>query len=315
MPLPLLLIACRLLQGLSVGGEFPAAITFLAEHSPPRHRGFFSSFSFMGINMGLLSASAMQALLSQVLTPAQLTSFGWRIAFAIGAVLAMGSYWIRRQLAETPVFIAQKTQHALLKYPLLHSVRHEGLHILRAAFIIAAFTASIPTVLIFMPNYLSDYLHVPLTKALYMNTCNAFIFILLIPLMGALSDYIGRKAVLICGAGGFIVLSLPCYHLIQSHSTALMMTGMIGLIVCTALMTGGMAPTLAEFFANSTRATSVALAYNISVALFGGTSLIIITTLFHLTGQLQAPAWVMMSVGALSLLSIMILKFPQQKNL
>ena len=308
----ILLVICRLLQGLSVGGEFPSAITFLAEHASIKHRGLISSLAFVGINVGLLIASGMGALLTHLLTETQLMQWGWRLAFGLGAILAVLGYWIRRQLAETPVFIASRDEAARPSLPLSHSLRHESIAILKAVGVVAVFASAIPVVFIFMPSYLSDYLHVSISRALTLNTLNTLVFILAIPLSAWLSDCFGRKLLLLIGSMGFILASLPCYHLIQN--SPLPFLGMIGLGLCTACVTGPMVPALAEFFKTKSRSTSVALAYNISLAIFGGTSLVIVTALLH-KNFTQAPAWVMMFTGLVSLLSILSIRFQPKKVL
>ena len=310
-----LLLACRLFQGLSAGGELPSAITYLAEHASIRYRGLISSFTFVGINIGLLVASGVGAILSHFLSTAQLSSWGWRLAFATGALLAILGYWIRRQLTETPIFLAERAQRKAPKFPLSHSIRYEGFRILNAIGVVAAFSAAIPVVLIFMPVYLSTYLHLSLATALLLNTLNIFIFIIAIPIAAWLSDCIGRKPILLTGALGFLLLSMPCYHLIQQASLGIIFIGMVVLGLCTACVTGPLVPALAEFFKTTSRSTSVALAYNISVALFGGSALVIITTLIHLTGNIKAPAWVMMTTGLISAISILIMRFQQKQSL
>ncbi len=310
-----LLIICRLLQGLSVGGEFPGAITFLAEHASIRHRGVISSLAFVGINIGLLLASGVGLLLTHLLTQAQLLSWGWRIAFAVGSLLAVLGYWIRRQLTETPIFIAEQQHGEVPILPLAHSLRYESVGILKAVGLVAIFAAAIPVVLIFMPTYLSDYLHLSLSQALLLNTLNAMIFIIFIPVAAWLSDRFGRKIILLIGCVGFLVLSIPAYHFIQSTHELITFTGMLILGLCTAAITGPLIPALAEFFKTTSRSTSVALSYNISVALFGGSALVVITALISHTGRVEAPAWVLMVTAGISLLSLLTLRFEPPRSL
>lgn len=194
-----LLIACRMFQGLSVGGEFPSALVFLAEHATTRNRGLISSMAFCGINMGLLMASAMSAILSHLLSPNQLYHWAWRIAFAYGALLAIAGFFIRRRLRETPVFLLERAQNKPLTFPLLYTLKNEPFNLMRAVGITSVFATAIPIILIFMPAYLSHYLTLSAKEALSLNTWNAFIFIFLIPLMGYLSDRLGRKLILLTG--------------------------------------------------------------------------------------------------------------------
>ena len=310
-----LLIFCRLLQGLSVGGEFPSAITFLSEHASFKYRGLISSLAFVGINFGLLLASGVGAFLSHVLNPNQINLWGWRLAFFVGALLAILGYWIRRKISETPVFLDHKNSGPIHKFPLAHSLKQEWLKIIQAIGTVAVFASASPVILIFMPTYLSHYLDRPMTESLVINSINILVFIILIPIAAYLSDLWGRKILLLAGSLGFLIFSEFFYGLIQSQNHYFMWTGLIGLALCTALITGPLIPALAEFFRTTSRSTSVALAYNFSVALFGGTSLVIITEILKDFGNLHAPAWVMMGTGLVSAISILTVKFHKRPSL
>ncbi|NCX93973.1 MAG: MFS transporter [Gammaproteobacteria bacterium] len=310
-----LLIGCRLLQGLSVGGEFPGAITFLAEHASVRHRGVISSLSFVGINIGLLLASGMGWVLTHFLTQAEVSSWGWRVAFFLGSLLAVLGYWIRRHLSETPIFMAEKAQGKIPTLPLMHSLKHEAVRILQGMGVVAIFAVAVPVILIFMPTYLAHYLSHPMSQALMLNTTNALVFICVIPMAAALSDVFGRKLMLLIGCVGFLGLSVLAYHWIQSSRVEAVFAGMLILSVCAAFITGPLIPALAELFKTTSRATSVALAYNLSLALFGGSALVVVTALIARLGNLDAPAWILMGAALVSLLSLLTLRFEHQKPL
>ena len=115
---PLSLVFCRMIQGLSIGGEFSGSIILLVEHAPPHRKSFFSIWADMGSSIGMIVAAVAILLLNAVLTEAELLSWGWRIPFLMSALAALGGYYLRRQLTETPEFLAQKNSRASSLWPL-----------------------------------------------------------------------------------------------------------------------------------------------------------------------------------------------------
>lgn len=315
MAAPVILVLCRLLQGLAVGGELPGAITFLTEHANPRYRGLTASLAFLGVNLGLALASGVGALLSHLLNPTQQITWGWRVAFLLGAILALLGYWVRRHLQETPIFLNALAQQQRPRWPLLHSLRHEGKNIITAMGITATFGAAIPVVFVLMPVYLTHYLHLPLSLVLTLNTANTLFFSLMIPCAAWISDQLGRRIALAIGAVGFVLLSYPLFQLLQLCTLDGVMAGLMGLSILTAFVTGPLVPALAECFQSPARATSVALGYNLSVAIFGGTAPVIITSVLGRTHHLDTPAWLLMVLGAISSVFVLFLKSRHRMNL
>jgi MHS family alpha-ketoglutarate permease-like MFS transporter len=269
---PVLLGVARMVQGLSLGGEYGTSATYLSEIADEKHRGFYSSFQYVTLIGGQLCAILVLLLLEQVfLTPAQLRAWGWRIPFVIGALLAIVALLMRRNLHETDDFIASRkvarresSIRALLKYP-------------REVLVVVGLTMGGTTAFYTYTTYMQKFLKlsVGLTdRQTTIVTASSLIFALCLqPLYGALSDRIGRKPLLIWFGVMGTVGTIPLLYLLQSTRSALVAF----LLIATAwLIVAGYtsinAVVKAELFPTRVRATGVGLPYAITVSIFGGTA-------------------------------------------
>lgn len=270
---PALLLVARMLQGLSVGGEYGASATYLSEMAGRERRGFVSSFQYVTLIAGQLCALAVQLLLQAVMSEAALETWGWRIPFAIGAVLALLVYRLRRKMAETPDFHAAKADEAAPRSSGLALLRH---HPGEAALVIAltaggtlAFYAYSTT----MQKYLVNTAGFKRQTATAIMTGALFLFMCLQPVMGALSDRIGRRPLLIGFGLAGTLFTIPLFRAIGSAGnpfTAFLLVS-AGLLIVSGY-TSINAIVKAELFPAHIRALGVALPYAIANALFGGSA-------------------------------------------
>ncbi|MDQ6612099.1 MAG: MFS transporter [Gemmatimonadota bacterium] len=267
---PVMLILARLLQGLSVGGEYGASATYLSEMAGQKHRGFWSSFQYVTLIMGQLLSLAVLLLLQRVLSEAQLMAWGWRIPFVIGALCAIVAVWLRRGLEETPAFknvapsARGSTVRALLKHP-------------RAVATVMGLTAggtvAFYTFTTYAQKFLVNTAHLSKSGATMASAASLFVFMLLQPAVGAISDIVGRRPVLTA----FGVLgTFSAIPLLRALSTVTNATSAWLLLSLALLVVSGYtainAVVKAELFPAEIRALGVGLPYGIAVSLFGGTA-------------------------------------------
>ncbi|MCP4198554.1 MAG: MFS transporter, partial [Proteobacteria bacterium] len=192
----LLLVVLRLLQGLSVGGEFTGSISFLVEKAPAGRRGFFGSWSTFGAFGGMLLGSGFAAILTAVLNHDQLHDFGWRIPFMFGAVIGVVGLYLRKGMGEDEHFKNVKQENKSNRIPLAEFWSDYKLKALRIVLISWSFGVSVYLIFIFLPSFLHTFRQVKLDDALSAHTIALTVLMLLIPLFGILTDKFGRKTVL-----------------------------------------------------------------------------------------------------------------------
>ena len=269
---PALLVLARLMQGLSVGGEYGASATYLSEMAGRRRRGFYSSFQYVSLIAGQLIASAVLLVLQFTMSEEALEGWGWRIPFAIGAVLALVVFYIRRRLAETQSFENAKASDAPRSSTFNLFRQHP-----REAFLVMALTAGGTLAFYAYTTYMQKFLvntsGFDRETASRVMTAALFVFMCLQPLSGAISDRIGRKPVMatfgLLGVFGTVPL-FTALEQVQSPVAAFLLV-MCALVIVTGY-TSINAVVKAELFPAHIRALGVALPYALANTLFGGTA-------------------------------------------
>ena len=272
---PILLVLARLLQGLSVGGEYGTSATYLSEMATREHRGFWSSFQYVTLVMGHLLALTVLILLQRVfLTDEQLREWGWRIPFFIGALAAVVALWLRRNMVESESFSRsrqagsterkQGTLRALMQHP-------------RAVFTVIGLTMggtlAFYTYTTYMHKFLVNSAGMDTRTASLLNASTLFLYMLMQPVVGALSDRIGRRPVLIAFGVLGTLFTVPILSQLQSVTTSVQAFWLI--LAALAIVSGYTAINAvvkAELFPVEIRALGVGLPYALTVALFGGTA-------------------------------------------
>ena len=269
---PVILTLARMAQGLSLGGEYGASATYMAEMAGRRRRGFWSSFQYVTLIGGQLTALALLVLLQSLLTEAQLDAWGWRIPFAIGGLLAVVVFWLRRRLVETESFRNARTA-GLPRSGALTLCRDHPREAVTVMTLTAGGTLAFYAYSIYMQKFLANTSGFSRETASGIMTAALLVFMLLQPAMGALSDRIGRKPLLV----GFGVLGLLCtwpafVALEQVQSPAAALAIVIGLLVVNSGYSAISGVVKAEMFPAHIRALGVAFPYAVANALFGGTA-------------------------------------------
>lgn len=293
---PVLLLLARLFQGLSVGGEYGTSATYMSEVAIEGRKGFFASFQYVTLIGGQLLALLTVVILQQVLDEKDLYAWGWRIPFAMGAVLAIVALWLRRSLDETSTDETRALKEA-------GSLK--GLWRNRKAFImVLGFTAggslSFYTFTTYMQKYLVN------TAGMHANTASAimtgalFIFMLLQPFIGALSDKIGRRSSMLCFGALATLCTVPILTALQNVSSPWAAFGLVMLaLIIVSFYTSISGILKAEMFPAQVRALGVGLSYAVANALFGGSAEYVALWLKSL-GSETAFFWYVSAMGALA---------------
>ncbi|WP_416908603.1 MAG: MFS transporter [Polymorphobacter sp.] len=306
---PAWLLAARLVQGLSVGGEYGTSATFMAEAADERRRGFWASFQYVTLIGGQLTALAVLVTMQALFSEAELTDWGWRVPFVIGALCAVLVFWLRRGLVETAAF--QKVDRAGQKSLIRRLLAHP-----RALVTVLAITGGGSLAFYTFTTYMQKYfvLSAGWTKveATSVSTAALFGFMLLQPAFGALSDRVGRRPLLIGFSLGGMLLAVPALAAIGTarypyEGLALMFAALCVLSGYTSI--SGLVK--AEMFPAEVRALGVGLPYAFGVALFGGTAESIALA-FKAAGLESGFFWYVAAMCGVSLVAV--LSLPDTKH-
>ncbi|MFF1691418.1 MULTISPECIES: MFS transporter [unclassified Streptomyces] len=282
---PVVLVLARLLQGLSVGGEFAASTTFLVESAGPGRRGLFSSFQYVSTSAGQLAASGVAAALVSTLGDGQMDSWGWRVPFVLGALLSLVGFWIRRGAYET----RSAEQRAAGRPGLFDALRHHPRESLLICGITAGGTLAYYTWTSYLPTYAELNAGIDKADALVAGTIALAFFALLQPIGGMLSDRFGRKPLLLFFGLGFALLSVPLLRSLGNSFGSLLLVQCAGMVLLTGF-TSISAAVNAEVFPARVRAAGIGFPYSLTVAVFGGTAPYV-GTLFKETGHAGLFPW------------------------
>ncbi|KQY54843.1 MFS transporter [Lysobacter sp. Root494] len=301
---PALLVLARLLQGLSVGGEYGTSATYLSEMATPEHRGFWSSFQYVTLVMGHLLALAVLILLQQVfLSDAQLREWGWRIPFAIGAFAAVTALWLRRNMQETDTFVRSERDNAVQqRQGTLHALFQHPRAVLTVVGLTMGGTLAFYTYTTYMHKFLVNSAGLDSHTASALNASTLFLYMLMQPLVGALSDRIGRRPVLIAFGVLGTLLTVPILGSLQNVQNVMQAFWLIlAALAIVSFYTAINAVVKAELFPVEVRALGVGLPYALTVAIFGGTAEYV-ALWFKQAGHESGFYWYVTACIAISLL-------------
>ncbi|WGW13890.1 MFS transporter [Saxibacter everestensis] len=293
---PILLVLARLIGGFSVGGEFAANSTFLVESAPPGRRGLFASFQYVSTTIGQLIASGFAAILAVSLSSADLTSWGWRLPFVLGAVLSLVGLVIRRTASETTAVPEKKQDRPKLFEAIIH---HPKASLLICGVTIAG-TIAYYTWTTYLPTYAQQNGGVDPAKALLVSTIALIFFALIQPVFGILSDRVGRKPLLLAFSGIFALGIVPALAYVRSGPSfaGLLLLTLAGMVVVTGYTSIGVAVN-AELFPARVRAAGIGFPYSLTVAAFGGTAPFM-GTLFKDVGRPELFGWYAAALAVVS---------------
>lgn len=269
---PIILVLARLLQGLSLGGEYGTSATYLSEMASSGRRGFYSSFQYVTLVAGQMVALGVQIVLQQLLSEPDMKAWGWRIPFIIGAMGAVAVLWLRRTMDESEQFANIKSQkrenagtvRALMKHPKA---------VLTVVGLTLGGTVAFYTYTTYLQKFMVNTVGLPKEVVSWINFAALLIFVVLQPIAGLLSDKIGRRPLLMAFGILGTLLTAPIFFFMEKTTEPIVafLLMMVGLIIVTGY-TSINAIVKAELFPTEIRALGVGLPYALTVAIFGGTA-------------------------------------------
>lgn len=319
---PLLLLLARLVQGFSTGGEYGNAMTFIAEYAPDRKRGFWGSWLEFGTFTGYLFGAIMVTVMDALLSHDQLLAWGWRIPFFIGLPLGIVGVYLRTKLADTPAYLElEKEQEEREK---AHKKEQEGselkgiLHLwpymLVCMGLVLVWNVTNYMLTSYMPTYVTDTLpsggQVSSGTSQLIQIVVMLLALVTIPLLGMLSDKVGRKPICWLGAIGLIVLAIPMIALVRSQTTGGIFAGLLIMAMLLICFSSTMPSTLPTLFPTKVRGGALSIAFNVSISLFAGTTSVVVGALVSLTGDLNWPAYYLIIAGCIGVVSVLFLAEP-----
>ncbi|MBS0271073.1 MAG: MFS transporter [Proteobacteria bacterium] len=283
---PLLLVFFRILQGFCLGGETSGAITYFIENAKPNEKDIASSWIVLSCYVGTLAGT----ILGSIFTLSFMPSWGWRITFVIGSLIAVIGYYIRQKLKETPEFIACKKQGKILKIPLIELLKNEKTNLFLSSCVSSAVIIPFFIIFIYLNGLMKLKFQLEAPLLLLLNAGLMIFWILLLPVFGFLSQTYGRKKVMQAGLLGLSVFSYPLFLLVSSVPSleSILLTQIILSIFAMAFSAPSSA-FLVELFPVAERFSGIAFGYSLGHAIFGGLTPILLTTLVQAYEFTHAP--------------------------
>lgn len=292
---PILLTVLRIAQGFSVGGEYTGSVIYLVERAPVGQRGLVGGWTNFGAVAGFLLGSGLSALISQILSDDALAIWGWRVPFIGGVSIAALGAVFRRTMRDEP-----RAMLAHDKVPLVEAIRLEWRTMLRIAGLILMANVGFYMMFVYVTTYLSEQVGVPMAKALEIDTISMSALLVITPFAAWLSDRIGRKPVLLVASVGCFVLAVPLFIAIHHDDPALIFAGQLGFAVLIGFAFGANSAAIVEITKARYRCTVISVAYNVTLAIFGGTTPLVASWLIKNTGDDLVPAFYLMLMAAIT---------------
>ncbi|MBN8202090.1 MFS transporter [Bacillus sp. NTK034] len=302
---PILLILLRLIQGIGLGGEWGGALLLAVEYAPKNRRGFFGSIPQMGVTIGMLLGTLALSIMT-LLPEEAFLSWGWRVPFILSALLVFFGLWIRKGIDETPSFKKAQEKGEIAKIPFVETMRSHWKEVLIAVGAKVVETAPFYIFGTFIVSYATTQLGFSRTVTLNAVTIATIITTILIPIMGKLSDKIGRKKLYVGGTVLMMLYAFPYFWLLHQGSAVLLVVATIlGLGIIWAPITAVLGTMFSEIFKSNVRYTGITLGYQIGAALAGGTAPLVATALLNAYDNSYVPvALYIMLAAAISLIAI-----------
>ena len=299
---PVLFILLRLIQGISIGGEYSGIIIYLAESAPRNKRGFTTSFAAIGANLGFLLATATLMLLHLFFSEKVIADWVWRLPFLLIGLPGSLIIYYRFKLSETPVYSQLKKNHRLEPIPFIAAIKFAPYQLLKILGLTCMGSTFYYVFFGYMPTYLEHYIGFSLADALTIESSMLIIMLFTVPLAGMCGDFFTRKKMLIITSIAIILLALPCFYLLQSKSILLALLSLGIATILSSLEQGNTLTAIVENCPENVRYSGIAFSYNLGNALFGGGTPLVVTLLTEKIG-LVTPAYYLTFMAAITLIT------------
>ncbi|WP_051908803.1 MFS transporter [Candidatus Odyssella acanthamoebae] len=311
---PILLMAIRMLQGISMGGNYGGSITFTTEHTDPSQRGLIGSFAVTSCLLGILVGSGAAALANYIFSEPELMSWGWRAPFIVGILICFVGFYIRRNIPESPEYIIAQEAGELKKNPIREVFASHGRTLVKVVMAVMLHDLSFYILLVYMATHLSTQLGLSQGMALAINTASLVVVSIFTVISAWLSDKIGRKAVLGGAAFLFVIGTIPLLSIVNNTQDPWVILGAQMLLsIAVGGYFGPLPALMVEAYPTAVRFSAVTITTNISGPLFGGTAPMLVTFLIDKTGSNMVPAFYLTFGAVIALIVLRSIK-NQQKD-
>lgn len=304
---PILLLLLRMVQGLSVGGEYTTSIIYMIEHTDPRRRGFIGSFAVSGAVGGMLLGSGFGALLAAMLSEQALQDWGWRVPFLVGLLIGLAGLYLRREPVAQGALIEQP--HNPLKTAIKHHrpelLQVMGMSMINAVVFYLAF--------VYLVSWLETVDGLSPETSLRINTVTLLVLLPVMIFGGWLSDRVGGKRVMMTSAIVTMVLAWPFFWMLHQSALWMVYVGQLGFAIAIGPYLGAQPAYMVSVIKPAVRCTAAGLGYNITLGVAGGLSPMVATWLVSRTHDDLSPAFMIMVAGAISIAALLSIKTPTKK--
>ncbi|GAB6072161.1 MHS family MFS transporter [Venenivibrio stagnispumantis] len=304
----ILLTMLRVLQGLSVGGEYTTSVAFLIEHSASGKRGFYGSFALFGAVLGIMLGSATGAVITSFMSEESLYSIGWRLAFFVGIPLGILGYFIRRKIEETPNFKEIEEAEEIAKFPILEILKTDYIDFFKSFGLSILQAVAFHLLFVYLTTFYNKVLNIPMSQSLIINTISMIILVIFIPVFAYLSDIFGRKKVLMLSIVLIILLSYPLFKLILTGNIFYVLIAQSLFAVITSGFMGTLPTALVELFPTKIRNTAYSVSYNLALAIFGGTTPLVATYIIKVSSNPIAISFYLIAIAIMAFVITLTLK-------
>lgn len=301
---PIIIVIARLIQGVSAGGEIGSALSILVETAPAHKRGQFAAWQQVSQTGAFLVAGIIGWVITAALTKEEVATWGWRVAFAFGMLVAPVGFYVRRQIDESPAFLQEKSKGPKEHVPFAILLRNSWKPLLLGIGIVMIWTVTSKTASSFMATYAIKNLHMELTSP-YLGMIVVGTVLLFCPIVGAWSDRVGRLPIMIGAAIAILLFAYPSFWILSAYPTIWVLLGQqFFYAVLMVLYTAPASAALSELFPTAFRSSGIALSYNIAVTIFGGFSAAISSALISITHDNRAIAYYLMFAAIVSTIAL-----------
>jgi MFS transporter, MHS family, proline/betaine transporter len=303
---PLLVVFSRVLQGLSVGGEFSSATAMLVEYAKPDRKSFYASFQMSSQGVAAMLASAAVLVLTGLLSASALNGWAWRIPFLLGAVVGPVGFYIRRRVAESPEFAAaQRKLGPMERVGFGQFLSDHTYGVVMSLASVSLATAANYIWNIYLPVFVVKQLHLPLSVVMLGVFLGALILLIGAPLVGRLADRVGPGRVVVTAMVVFAVIAYPLFAFVALDPTPVkLIVGQVVAAIALVFIAGSFPGFMAAQFPVRVRSTGLAIAYNLAVLVFGGLSPLTVSWLFSITHNPLSAAYYLLVVAVVALVLI-----------
>lgn len=308
---PVLVIILRILQGLSIGGEIPGAITYVSE-SFTDYKGLACGIIFCALTLGVVLGAIVHASIVSLLSETQMNSFGWRIPFAVGGTFGLLSYILRKDLHESSPFLS--IENAVEKFPIVTVFKKQFIFVLAGAFLAALCAVIITSLFLFIPAYFTNVLHLPANTYVWERTIAIASGSALSIFFGYMTDVFDVKKLVMILSLMTALLAYPIFAIYVFYPKLYFLS-----FIASAILLGfsaGIIPRLlSELFSTTIRYSGIAVSYNFGFAIFGGLTPFISLSLIYYTNLLTIPALYLITVSLLTLISVFFIQRQYKRNI